>query len=168
MRGDRAAISDADRHTGGGKEDSSGPHEEYYDHETAPFDRHGIPFGNKGPMRTREGPTVRILFPPPVSLSQRGPTDAVGQSRGCGAGPGLVRDVRRDEAAETRRCLALFLSRLLMQSQFGKAQTGRNDVLAAVGAAVCGIYPDCVLNLRAVCAARSSPKADRVRSAVSR
>ena len=25
-------------------------------HETAPFDRYGIPFGNKGPMRTREGP----------------------------------------------------------------------------------------------------------------
>ena len=35
--------------------------------ETAPFDRYGIPFGNKGPMRTREGPTVRILFPPAES-----------------------------------------------------------------------------------------------------
>src|SRR6516164_3344358 len=64
MRGDRAAISDADGHTGGGKGDSSGPHEEYYDHETAPFDRYGIPFGNKGPMRIREGPTVRIRLPP--------------------------------------------------------------------------------------------------------
>jgi hypothetical protein len=50
MRGDRAAISDADGHTGGGKGISSGPHEEYHDHETAPFDRYGILFGNKGPM----------------------------------------------------------------------------------------------------------------------
>src|SRR6516165_7283436 len=32
--------------------------------EAAPFDRYGIPFGNKGPMRTREGPTVRIRLPP--------------------------------------------------------------------------------------------------------
>jgi len=43
----------------------------------------------------RGGPMVRIRFPPPVSLSQPGPADAVGQSRGCGAGPVLLRDVRK-------------------------------------------------------------------------
>ena len=41
------------------------------------------------------GPMVRIHLPPPVSLSQPGPADAVGQSRGCGAGPVLLRDVRK-------------------------------------------------------------------------
>jgi hypothetical protein len=40
---------------------------EYYDHETSPFDRYGIPVGNKGPMRSREGPTVRIRLPPAES-----------------------------------------------------------------------------------------------------
>ena len=44
---------------------------------------------------TVRGPRVRIPFAPPVSLSQPGPADAVGQSRGCGAGPVLFRDVRK-------------------------------------------------------------------------
>src|SRR6516164_6170303 len=43
--------------------------------------------GNSRETFTRAGPMVRIQFPPPVSLSQPGPADAVGQSRGCGAGP---------------------------------------------------------------------------------
>jgi hypothetical protein len=34
--------------------------------------------------RIRQGPLVRFHLPPAESLSQRGPADAVGQSRGCG------------------------------------------------------------------------------------
>ena len=41
---------------------------------------------------------VRIRLPPPVSLSQRDPTDAVGESRGSGGGLGLVWDVRKGRA----------------------------------------------------------------------
>jgi len=41
---------------------------------------------------------VRIRLPPAVSPSLRGPADAGDQSRGCGAGPGLVRDVRKGRA----------------------------------------------------------------------
>jgi hypothetical protein len=42
---------------------------------------------------------VRSRLPPPaVSPSLRGPADAGGQSRGCGAGLGLVRDVRKGRA----------------------------------------------------------------------
>ena len=68
MHGNRAAISHSDGHTGGGKGfEPSGPNEENYAHETAPFDRFGIPFGNKGPMRLLEGPTVRIRLPPAES-----------------------------------------------------------------------------------------------------
>ena len=86
-----------------------------------------------GRRRNPEGPEVRVLLPPANSPSQQGPAHTVGQSRGCGAGPLPLRDVRRDEAAVTRRGLALFLCRLLMQSHFGKAQAGRNDAPAALG-----------------------------------
>ena len=65
MHGNRAAISHSHGHTGGGKGfEPSGPNEENYAHETAPFDRYGVPFDNKGPMRLLEGPTVRIRLPP--------------------------------------------------------------------------------------------------------
>jgi len=68
MHGNRAAISHSDGLTSGGKGfEPSGPNEENYAHETAPFDRYGIPFGNKEPMRLLEGPTVRIRLPPPAS-----------------------------------------------------------------------------------------------------
>ena len=40
--------------------DSSRAYEEYYDHESSPFDRYGIPVDNKRPILSREGPTVRI------------------------------------------------------------------------------------------------------------
>ena len=43
-------------------------------------------------------PMFRIHLPPATSPSLRGPADAGDQSRGCGAGPGLVRDVRKGRA----------------------------------------------------------------------
>jgi hypothetical protein len=43
------------------------------------------------------GPMVRIRFPPPTSLSQGRPADAIGQSRGSGAGPVLLPDVRKGQ-----------------------------------------------------------------------
>ena|SRR5215813_12433583 len=43
-------------------------------------------------------PKVRIRLPPSASLSQRGPADIAGQSRGFRAGPGLVWDVRKRRA----------------------------------------------------------------------
>jgi hypothetical protein len=70
--------------------DSSDPHEEYYHHETAPFDRYGIPFGNKGPMRTREGPTVRIRLPPPKSRRTFSPLQLNDPGRGAHRGIGLT------------------------------------------------------------------------------
>ena len=48
--------------------------------------------------RLTGGPAVRISLPPPLSPSLRGPADAGGQSRGCGARLGLVRDVRKGRA----------------------------------------------------------------------
>jgi hypothetical protein len=56
------------------------------------------PFRRKDRPVSREGLAVRIHFPPAVSPSLRGPADAGGQSRGCGAGLGLVRDVRKGRA----------------------------------------------------------------------
>jgi len=54
------------------------------------------PFGNSQEIFRKRGTDgSNPVPPPPVSLSQPGPADAVGQSRGCGAGPVLLRDVRK-------------------------------------------------------------------------
>ena len=105
LHGNRAAISHSDGLTSGGKGfEPSGPHEEYYDHETAPFDRYGIPFGNKGPMRTREGPTVRIRLPPAKSLQtiSSAAAEPITADHRRTAGTG----VRREKAALSSGCKA--------------------------------------------------------------
>ena len=73
-------------------------------HETAPFDRYGIPFGNKGPMRTREGPTVRIRLPPAKSLQtiSSAAAEPITADHRRTAGTG----VRREKAALSSGCKA--------------------------------------------------------------
>ena len=63
MPGDHAAISDADGRTGEVKGFLARSSGILRSHDF-PFDRYGIPVGNKGPMLSREGPTVRIRLPP--------------------------------------------------------------------------------------------------------
>ena len=66
IRGNRAAISDADGHTGGGK-GIPRAFMRILRSRDCPVRSLGIPFGNKGPIRTREGPTARIRLPPAAS-----------------------------------------------------------------------------------------------------
>jgi hypothetical protein len=119
--------------------------------------------------KSRErGPEVHISSPPPLSLSQCGPADAVRQSRHCGAGLGLVGDVRKGRAGYGR-------------TRFGPVSLTGIDAVplrqsadrwqrwpAAVRARSAAYLLVVRLSLRAVCAARSSPMADRVRSNASR
>jgi hypothetical protein len=107
--------------------------------------------------------------PPPASPSQRGPADAVSQSRGSGAGLGPVRDVRMRRAGYDQ---TLFdpvsltgIDAVPLRESSNRSQRGAGRGGPAVPAAY---LPVVRLNLRAVCAARSSPTADRVWSDASR
>src|SRR6516165_4463927 len=118
-------------------------------------------------MAAFAGPMVRIRSSPPLSLSQRGPADAVGQSRGCGAGLGSVRDVRTGRAGYDRALFGSFLWMGIDAVPLRRRST-RSRRRATAGAADCDVAPDVRLSLRAVGAARPSLMADRVRSDVSR
>ena len=67
--------------------------------------------------------------------------DAVGQRRGIRGGLRVDWDVRRDGLAVSRPSLTVFLCRALLQSHFGKAQTGcRLTRAPALGARAWGKY----------------------------
>jgi hypothetical protein len=67
-----------------------------------------------------------------------------------------------------RPSLALFLCRPLMQSQWEEARPSANNTWAMIATAARASGNDYEISLRAVCAARSSRVADRVRSAALR
>jgi hypothetical protein len=114
-------------------------------------------------------PEVRIRFPPAVSPSLRGPADAVGQSRGCGAGRGPVWDVRKGRAGYGRTQFGpVSLTGIDAVPLLHSAQTGGNDRRPRWASEPAEYVLVVRFNLRAVCTARSSPTADRVRSDASR
>jgi hypothetical protein len=133
---------------------------------------HDVCWGSEVPCRhqcdAERRSRIQIPFAPPLSLSQCGPADAVRQSRHCGAGLGLVGDVRKGRAGYGR-------------TRFGPVSLTGIDAVplrqsadrwqrwpAAVRARSAAYFLVVRLSLRAVCAARSSPMADRVRSNASR
>jgi hypothetical protein len=66
------------------------------------------------------GLRVRIPSPPP-----KNPADAVGQSYGCGAGWGLVRDVRTGQLAKIRLCWPCFSDGHLMRPTLAKLRASQ-------------------------------------------
>ena len=143
MHGNRAAISHSDGLTSGGKGfEPSGPNEENYAHETAPFDRYGIPFGNKEPMRLLEGPTVRIRLPPADSLALSGFRVRSWKSPGfppvCGLFTGTwsaETHRARQHRAEGRYCLcwAIFQYRSAMDAVRDSGCTGPKRRSGCIG-----------------------------------
>ena len=99
-----------------------------------------------------------------------------GERRDCtGKAPhfgGILRvagDVRRDVQTSNRAFFALSLWRALMQSHLQQVLTlSQNDTRPRWGRGLGHICAELRFSLRAVCAAPSSPAADRVRSAGSR
>jgi len=114
---------------------------------------------------TRAGPMVRIRFPPPASPSQRGPADAVGQSRGSGAGLGLVRDVRMGRPDYDQTLFGL-VSLSPIDAVPVRQSSGRSQRRAGRGGAVaCGISPGCAAQLASSlrCSVQSNGRSSAIR-----